>query len=482
MQQCEWKAMVQRLNELGVKLPNDLLKDVSHADLITLMNLYYEKNESAGLQDIFDLLLKMNTKYYKALEQMYSFKKENKSVKEEMSDIQLLIDRQEKELEKVRNDLKKTESNVLSLNKKLDSVYKSYSWKLGHAVTSGASLIYKVIPKLSPKGGREIKNAAIPEPQHKVNLGEELTGDYGKHRSGWAYAISSLEPLHNPEGVLLDSFIERTFVWHPEGVRPHLEPWIGFIHIPPIVPKWFGGNASNQSVFSTSAWKESLPYCKGLFTLSAYHKKQLETQLDIPINNLLHPTEDTPLKWDWNKFRKNKEKKVIQIGYWLRKLLAIYALEAPGDYQKCFIRKENVNLDNLLGKEKEKSEYKDLINERTWNSVKPVSFLSNNDYDQLLTESIVFMDLYDASANNSIIECIVRNTPILINPIEPVVEYLGKDYPFYFNNLQEASEKLQNMDLIKETHSFLVNHPVKKKLTASYFLKSFVSSPIYRNL
>ena len=57
------------------------------------------------------------------------------------------------------------------------------------------------------------------------------------------------------------------------------------------------------------------------------------------------------------------------------------------------------------------------------------------EYDQLLEKNIVFIELIDASANNTILECIVRNTPIIVNKIEPVVEYLGDDYPLYFENL-----------------------------------------------
>ena len=35
---------------------------------------------------------------------------------------------------------------------------------------------------------------------------------------------------------------------------------------------------------------------------------------------------------------------------------------------------------------------------------------------------------------NTIIECVVRNTPIIVNNHPAVVEILGKKYPLYFNN------------------------------------------------
>ena len=72
-----------------------------------------------------------------------------------------------------------------------------------------------------------------------------------------------------------------------------------------------------------------------------------------------------------------------------------------------------------------------------------------------MTESVVFLDLYDAVANNAVVECISRQTPILVNPLDSVVEYLGQDYPFYYYSLDEAAEKLENDDLIEETSLYL---------------------------
>ena len=92
------------------------------------------------------------------------------------------------------------------------------------------------------------------------------------------------------------------------------------------------------------------------------------------------------------------------------------------------------------------------------------------------------MELYDASANNSVIECIVRNTPLLVNPLESVVEYLGSGYPLYFRDLDEAAAKLCDMELIRSAHEYLSKLQIKEKLTQEYFLKSFVNTPIYRSL
>ena len=108
--------------------------------------------------------------------------------------------------------------------------------------------------------------------------------------------------------------------------------------------------------------------------------------------------------------------------------------------------------------------------------------MSNKEYDEALSCNIVYLDLYDSSANNAIVECIARGTPILVNPIPPVVEYLGKDYPFYFNSPEEAAEKALNLDLVKSTHKYLMTCKTRDKLTMDYFIQSIKDRDIYKQL
>jgi len=329
---------------------------------------------------------------------------------------------------------------------------------------------------------RHLKSLFFKRPKGKINLSNQLKIKYGQHRSGWLYALSSLKKLHNPRGILLDSFIERTFNWNPAGIKPHREPWIGFIHVPPHVPKWFMYHQANESIFKTDAWQQSTPYCRGLFTLSQHHKNHLEKQLQIPVNNLFFATETPAIKWEWEKFRSNREKKIVQVGWWLRKLHTIYQLEAT-KYRKVFLRVAHVKkLDQLMETERDILIEQGCFHPDMYRTVQTVDFLPPREYDRLLSKNIVIIDLYDTSANNVIAECIVRNTPILVNPLSAVVEYLGQDYPLYFNSLEEACRKAGDFDLIYQAHQFLINHPSKDKLDNQYFLKSFEESEIYRGL
>ena len=316
----------------------------------------------------------------------------------------------------------------------------------------------------------------------KLNLVEQLKINYGSHRSGWHYALQGLKPLHNPNGVLFDSFVERTFVWNPKGVKPHREPWVGVIHVPPHVPGWFLYHQANESIFKTDAWQQSLPLCRGLFTLSENHKNHLQKRLDIPVNNLFFATETPTEKWSWEKFQENPRKKIIQVGWWLRKLHTIFQLQT-NKYEKIFLKASHVRrLEELIGKEREILVKQGQFHDNMYDTAQTIDFLSDSDYDHLLSENIAIINLYDTSANNVIAECIVRNAPILVNPLPAVVEYLGSDYPLYFNTLEEAVEKAENFDLIHKTHLFLLQHPSKEKLDNSYFYRSVKESGIYQNL
>lgn len=124
--------------------------------------------------------------------------------------------------------------------------------------------------------------------------------------------------------------------------------------------------------------------------------------------------------------------------------------------------------------------------ERNDKSVKIIKYMNNNDYDIFLTKNIVFLNLINASACNTIIECIVRCTPIIINKIDPVVEYLGEDYPLYYKNIAEAAKLIYDLldtktGLLIKTILYLTNMNLyNKKLHIKTFLNDL--SKILENL
>ena len=314
----------------------------------------------------------------------------------------------------------------------------------------------------------------------KFNLNRALENNYGQHRSGWSYAMQCLKPLHSDNGVIFESFVEKKFVYGTDcgdaknKPSPYIEPWVGVVHCPPNSPGWFQSELSPRNFFQTPLWKESIEYCKGLFCLTENMRHWLQKEVDCRVESLIHPTETPELKFSMDAFLANPDPKVVQVGHWLRKLHSIHYLRTE-KYRKVVLCKE-------YAAEMFELEKKALQLEPDYSSVELVSYVSNNAYDQLLSENIVYIELYDTCANNAVIECIVRNTPILVNPLPGVVEYLGKDYPLYFISRAEAASKLNDRNLIQAAHGYLSELEIKQKLLQSSFVDAVSSSKIYIEL
>ena len=105
-------------------------------------------------------------------------------------------------------------------------------------------------------------------------------------------------------------------------------------------------------------------------------------------------------------------------------------------------------------------------------SVSVLSQLTNEDYDNLLTSNIVFLNLVDASAVNTVMECIVRNTVLVVNRHPALEEVLGVDYPGFYDNLSEAADILSDIKNIYAIYNHLVDIP-KEQFTLDVFLSKF---------
>jgi hypothetical protein len=312
----------------------------------------------------------------------------------------------------------------------------------------------------------------------KFNIGNQLTYDFGQHRSGWKYAVSAISNRIKDSDftrtIYLDTFLESTFCWGKNyETNIYKKPWSCIIHNPPNIPKWFQYEQSFESITKNKNFLKSIPYLKKIITLSDYNTKYyskhpLIKKYNIPVHTLYHPTQIPDIKFDYDIFIENDNKKIIQIGWWLRKLHSIFRLPPVHGYSKVALGIKDKLAKQML-KLENKYEHRNKIN-LFKGDVELLDRVSDEEYDELLSKNIVFVEMYDSSANNLVIECIARNTPILINPVGGVVDYLGRDYPFYFNSLNEASRKLKNFKLIDQTSNYLKNNKeVNRKIDFDNF-------------
>lgn len=305
---------------------------------------------------------------------------------------------------------------------------------------------------------------------------------FSAHRSGWGHVMNGLMKFHSPNSILLDDFIDITFGYNFElslrkKIIPYKKPWIGFLHHPPKICPWYEDNYKSSidihNFLNTDVFLSSLASCKGLFVLSEYLKTYLEKNFSqfkhVPIFVLKHPTEFGLYDWDFSKFKtfyNDTGIKLLSVGYFLRNLSTIFTVSATKKIDKILLPSHlEMALDNL----EREFKYKNIDIDKT--RVKILSWQDNKFYDKILEQSVVFLDLYDTSCNNAIIESMIRNTPLIVNDHPATQEYLGKDYPSYFRNESEIPELL-TYDSIQTTAEYLKNK-TKTELTIDYFTSEF---------
>lgn len=178
--------------------------------------------------------------------------------------------------------------------------------------------------------------------------------------------------------------------------------------------------------------------CKCLITLSDYMKTfWLERYPDMKVYNLYHPVQPRKYIFNMDQFITNG---VIRcVGSWSRRYDIWEQLQSP--------YKKQSSKDN---------------------------FLHFRQFDQTFVNTIQFLDVHDASANNAVIECIQRNTPLLTRRHPAIVEYLGEYYPFYFDDITQANEKINCVKTVIETHKYLSNMD-KKFIQIDTFVDSISS-------
>ena len=327
----------------------------------------------------------------------------------------------------------------------------------------------------------------------KLNFIREKTFKEEIHRAGWNWVTKSLiNKFHDPKAdIIMDEFVERTFDWdytfnnNKALILPHHKrDWIGVIHNPMIIPKPFDIKQSPVNMCARLPFLLALKNCKGMYTLSSDLEESMRHLFiqygfdHIPIETLIHPT---PLNVEEFKIDEYlKDPQITCIGYWLRNFEPFWLLDTH--------MTKNVLLGRLPYAHQIYNEQKNMFDLKTTFTGEKVKgniivhkHLENKEFDKYMTTTVGFLNLIDTSANNGVTDCLARNIPLLVNCHPAVVEYLGDDYPFYYNSLETANKKINDKKLIKDTHSYLKNMN-KSRLNIRTFIKEFEASNIYKSL
>ena len=293
-----------------------------------------------------------------------------------------------------------------------------------------------------------------------------------EHRGGWNSIMHELNKAQffnlKSEYYFFD-IVEKEFLWKQDFYCKN--KWAGIIHCTEIAPPYLD-IINIENMFKNPNFILSLNNCIFIVSLSNkltnYLKKKINIELNLKINiyTLFHPvvTENIPL-FNLDLFISNENKILIQIGQQLRKMSSIYLLNVSCNKMWLTGTKNFEKMNDILNKE---IQYLNL-DQKDLNSNVCMHYTETyEEYDNLLTKNLVFADFFDASANNTVLECIVRNTPIFLNKIEGIVEYLGEDYPLYFETLEDVKNLLTTTKIV-EAHEYLKNMD-KTKFEIDYFI------------
>lgn len=316
----------------------------------------------------------------------------------------------------------------------------------------------------------------------------------GEWRGGWKDVIKSLYDNHiitdDEKDYFFFDIIESEFIF-PKARRNKNKlvihkKWIGIIHITETIPDlepYRSFSFSLDKLLNNESFIKNLKNCIALIVFSSNVKDKVDTyNFNIPVYYIKHPiNQQNLLKFDFENFKKNSSKTIVSLGQQLRKFTSIYMLKTK--YKKIILPGTNKWIKYM--KNRVKSEAKYFNYDIKIDSIDMVYFEKYSDYDNMLINNIIFIDFFDTAANNAILECIVRNIPVFVNKVGGIINYLGKDYPMYFDKLSELENILNNEEslykLYSKTTIYLQNMD-KTDITLDHFsnsIKNIIN--IYQN-
>jgi len=285
---------------------------------------------------------------------------------------------------------------------------------------------------------------------NKLKLSEDYSYLFPHHRYGWRRVIEEISKATNSCGnIYLEPFTERVFGYNKQD-KHRVEiyknnPWVGFVHEPPTT----GILHSALSVLLlTEEFRECLPNLKGIFCLTENQKQAYQNypQLkNIPISVLKYPTEYNVPKWDKEKLTYD----IYEVGSHYR-IPILKDLRLKQARQRIVLNK------------KEKT-------------------ITDKEYDIILSNSLIVVNYtYNVAASTTIVECLASYNPLFVNKTKSVIEYLGEDYPNYYENKFELYKLFLNKKKLDKKIT-LANEYLKKKrpLTYDNFIQDIINSEVY---
>jgi hypothetical protein len=187
------------------------------------------------------------------------------------------------------------------------------------------------------------------------------------------------------------------------------------------------------------------------YTLSNHQKEFIYTNYPLLSKKLISINYPIQINGNENCFNFSsfcEVRQIIHIGWRLRNFKTFIDFVTPEDFSKTILIKNDFE-----------KEWKSLSVNFNLQNIPILKELNNKDYEEIFTNSCVFIDLEDSCASNTVLECIKFNTPIIVNKHPSIVEYLGEKYPLYFrdaNDLKHLCDSNTFFNKIIKANEYLV--------------------------
>ena len=268
----------------------------------------------------------------------------------------------------------------------------------------------------------------------KYLIDNEIVQVRGLFESEVARQVSINAADSSQPAALLFVDCAEVFFIHQRVVLQH--PWIGIIHTVGGLTKTFAAEDTVEGLLANPHFIGSLQKCQLLIAHTLQLAKYLRADprlAGIPLRVVPHPmglSEWAP-QFDLDKFMSNSAKRVILLGSQYRRVSTIYTLRTtypkawlPGggaeitDRQQRFFASAMTadGWDAILHKNGSACAASGCdadVRMLNW-QVDIMYTASHSEYDALVLQNIVIIDLLAASANNAVLEAISMNNPVLI--------------------------------------------------------------------
>jgi len=308
----------------------------------------------------------------------------------------------------------------------------------------------------------------------------------GKHYFGWKNTINYYKNnfdenlnINLKNLYYFDEWLEKLLLWGNKiqnekclkNINENKLKLITFLHCPPfdsyneykddliLDDDLSLNNNIVKSMFEINL-QHSITY---LYVLSKYHKTYVYNnypELKNKVVSICHPINidnDVTNEFDFDNFIENRN--IYHVGWWLRNYKTFIDVKLPKKYNKLILLKQDIKK-NFLTK------FKDMITD-----IEIVDEVDDEEYTKIFSNSCIFSDIIDGVSNNVVLECIKFNTPIFLRRLPSTEEYIGIDYPLFFDNINHLNIIMDDVNLdnlIKETHLYLKNMNKKHLLLETF--------------